>query len=65
MFSVAFHTQSDNIAGINPRGLGKSKQLIIIEIYLPWAGDEEGRGPLWQEYTGRGVLLDTLFFPEG
>lgn len=51
MFSVAFHTQSDNIAGINPRGLGQSKQLIIIEIYLPWAGDEEGEVP-----CGRSIL---------
>lgn len=57
MFSVALHTQSDNIAGINPRGLGKSKQLIIIEIYLPWAGDEEGRGPLWQECPARYIIL--------
>lgn len=65
MFSVALHTQSDNIAGIYPRGLGKSKKLIIIEIYLPWVGDMEARGPLWQGCTGRSVLLDTFFFPGG
>ena len=32
MFSVALYTQSDNIVGINPRGLEKSKKLTIIEI---------------------------------
>lgn len=69
MFSVALHTQSDNIAGINPRGLGKSNKLIIIEIYLPWAGDVEGErspvaGVYWQGCPPGYIILPRRLISE-
>lgn len=53
MQDVCFLTQgSDNIAGLIPRGLGKSKQLVITERHLPSSGDLEARDPQQYGCTG-------------
>lgn len=63
MFSVALYIGSDNIAGLIPRGLGKSKQLVITEMHsFAFPSDRGwGRGVLVILF----VLLDPLFFPGG
>lgn len=63
--------RSDNIAGLIPRGLGKSKQLVITEMHS--FAFLRGRGTERSPVTGGGggagilvilfVLLDPLFFP--
>lgn len=57
VFSVALYIRSDNTAGLIPRGLGKSKQLVITEMHS--FAFLRGRGSERSPVTGGGVGVYT------